>query len=209
MSTPSTATSTSTSTDAAPAPTSPPSPAPAPTPGPLAPTAAPAAPAQDDTDWVAEARKWERRAKENSDAAARLKEIEDAGKTAEQKATEERAAAEKRAADAEAALLKYEVTTAKFNSAGVKLTSDVLDLITGSTREQIEAATDKVLKLIAANAAPPPPAGAHVPGEGTAATGAGQLSKADVERLSREGKYEEIEKARVEGRLNDLLGIKP
>ena len=45
-----------------------------------------------DTDWVAEARKWEARAKENAakikalePAAARLAEIEEAQKTAEQK----------------------------------------------------------------------------------------------------------------------------
>lgn len=36
-----------------------------------------------------------------------------------------------------------------------------------------------------------------------------QLSKSDVERLGREGKHAEIEQARQEGRLNDVLGIKP
>lgn len=34
-----------------------------------------------------------------------------------------------------------------------------------------------------------------------------QLTEADVKRLSAEGKHQEIEKARREGRLNDLLGI--
>jgi hypothetical protein len=34
-----------------------------------------------------------------------------------------------------------------------------------------------------------------------------QLSRADVERLAREGKHAEIEKARLDGRLNKLLGI--
>lgn len=34
-----------------------------------------------------------------------------------------------------------------------------------------------------------------------------QLSQADVERLTREGKVEEIDAARKAGRLNDLLGI--
>lgn len=34
-----------------------------------------------------------------------------------------------------------------------------------------------------------------------------QLTRADVERLAREGKHAEIEKARVEGRLNKVLGI--
>src|SRR5690606_17969818 len=45
------------------------------------------APAQE-VDWKAEARKWEDRAKKNSDAAQRLAEIEEASKTAEQKAAE-------------------------------------------------------------------------------------------------------------------------
>ena len=49
------------------------------------------------------------------------------------------------------------------------------------------------------------------PGQGAGGNGPtspSQLSKQDVERLSREGKYQEINKAREEGRLNDLLGIK-
>jgi len=49
------------------------------------------------------------------------------------------------------------------------------------------------------------------PAQGSSASGpssAGQLSRADVERLASDGKHAEIEKARVEGRLNDLLGIK-
>lgn len=41
--------------------------------------------------------------------------------------------------------------------------------------------------------------------KGTA--GKPQLTKADVERLSKEGKHAEIEAARVEGRLNTILGI--
>lgn len=137
---------------------------------PAPPAAAPAAP-EPTTDWKSEARKWEARAKDNSTAAARLKEIEDASKTAEQKSTEDRAAAEKRAAEAELRLHKYEVTTAKFSAAGAQLTPDVLDLVTGSTREEIEASTDKVLRLIAASAAPTPPAGVHVAGEGSAPAG--------------------------------------
>jgi len=40
-------------------------------------------------------------------------------------------------------------------------------------------------------------------------TDPGQLTKADVERLAREGKNAEIEQARRDGRLNTLLGIKP
>lgn len=39
-------------------------------------------------------------------------------------------------------------------------------------------------------------------------TGPGQLSREDVRRLAKEGKHQEIEKARLEGRLNDLLSSK-
>lgn len=38
-------------------------------------------------------------------------------------------------------------------------------------------------------------------------SGPAQLTQADVKRLMAEGKHTEVEKARVEGRLNDLLGI--
>lgn len=49
------------------------------------------------------------------------------------------------------------------------------------------------------------------PAQGSSASGpssAGQLSKQDVERLAKEGKHDEIVKAKQEGRLNELLGIK-
>jgi hypothetical protein len=49
------------------------------------------------------------------------------------------------------------------------------------------------------------------PAQGTSANGptsAGQLSRQDVERLARDGKHGEIDQARQDGRLNDLLGIK-
>lgn len=64
---------------------------------------------EEGTDWKAEARKWEARAKENSTAAARLAEIEDASKTEAQKAAEARKAAEERAIAAEARALRREV----------------------------------------------------------------------------------------------------
>jgi hypothetical protein len=78
------------------------------------PTAEPAAnpaadPAQGDTDWKAEARKWESRAKENSAAKKRLDELEEAAKTDLEKATSRAEAAEKRAAALEALALRREV----------------------------------------------------------------------------------------------------
>lgn len=64
---------------------------------------------EDSTDWKAEARKWEQRAKENSTAAARLAEYEDAQKTEAQRAADAQAAAERRAADAEARVTRRDV----------------------------------------------------------------------------------------------------
>lgn len=79
------------------------------TPTPEAPAAQPEAEQSRETDWKAEARKWEDRAKENlakaktnETAAQRLAEIEEANKTAEQKAAERLAEAERRAAELEA-----------------------------------------------------------------------------------------------------------
>jgi len=50
------------------------------------------------------------------------------------------------------------------------------------------------------------------PAQGSSASGpanqAAQLTRADVERLAKEGNHAEIDKAREDGRLNELLGIK-
>ncbi len=51
----------------------------------------------DTTDWKAEARKWEARAKENRDAANRLQQLEDANKSETEKLTERATAAEQNA----------------------------------------------------------------------------------------------------------------
>lgn len=87
--------------------------APAPTEAPAQPAAEaepkPTPPAREETDWKAEARKWESRAKENSEAAKRLAEIEDANKSEMQRASEARDAAEARAKAAESAVLRRDV----------------------------------------------------------------------------------------------------
>lgn len=115
--------------------------------------ATPEAPAQE-TDWKTEARKWEQRAKENlakvnelSPAAARLAEIEESNKTAEQKTAERVAALEEadRSKDAtitglEAKLIRYEVAASK----GLDLKAALR--LQGSTREEIEADADDFAK---------------------------------------------------------------
>jgi hypothetical protein len=93
-----------------------------------------------DIDWKAEARKWERRAKENSDAAKRLKEAEDADKSELQRFTDRVTAAEKRAEEAEKRALRMEVAQAK------GLTAAQAKRLTGTSKEELEADADELLE---------------------------------------------------------------
>lgn len=93
-----------------------------------------------DTDeidkWKALARKHEQQAKANAEAARKLQQIEDQGKTEIQKLTDRLAEAEKRSTDAEAKALRFEIATAK----GVKAR-----WLSGTTREELEAAAEEYL----------------------------------------------------------------
>ena len=100
-------------------------------------TPKPAEPAQD-TDWKAESRKWESRAKENANAAQRLAEIETANQTEAEKVAKRLAAAEKRAAELEVTALRATVAAAK----GVPA-----NLLSGSTQEELEAAADALIEF--------------------------------------------------------------
>lgn len=123
-----------------------------PTATPAPPAQAPAeAPAVKETDWKAEARKWEERAKANNSAAERLAEIEEASKSAEQKAAERLATAEKAAAAAEAKVIRRDIALEH------KLTAEdaaLLDTITDET----------TLRALAARLTPSDePSGARAP----------------------------------------------
>jgi len=98
-------------------------------------------PAQD-TDWKAEARKWEQRAKANKDAAARLQELEDAQKSEQEKLTEKLSVTEKRAAEAELRAARLEVATEK------GLPSSAVKFLTGDTAEELAASADELLGLL-------------------------------------------------------------
>ena len=78
-------------------------------PKPSPPAQAPEADAKVETDWKAEARKWEDLAKKNKSAAEQLAAIEEANKTEAQKAAEREAAALKRATEAEAKVTRREL----------------------------------------------------------------------------------------------------
>jgi hypothetical protein len=87
---------------------------------------------EDTTDWKAEARKWEGRSKTNSDAAARLKEIEDAAKSETEKLTEDNSTLRTERDDAVLELARYK--------AAVKHGLDLedIDLLGHGTEEDID-----------------------------------------------------------------------
>lgn len=151
-----------------------------------------------ETDWKKEARKWEARAKEAQafkDAADKWREYEQSQKSEHEKLAEKLAAAEALASEASAKLTRYEIASQK------GIPTDALDLLHGSTREELEVAADKLLSLIGEqtkNKLPMPDLNQGKP----APAQVGQLTAADLESMT----PAEIMKAKNDGRLNDLLG---
>lgn len=102
-----------------------------------------------ETDWKAEARKWEQRAKDNTEAAKKLADLEEANKTELQKAQDAAKAADERAAKAEQSALRASVASDKGVPAGS---------LTGSTQEELEKSADELIAWRdgAKKKAPPP-----------------------------------------------------
>lgn len=92
------------------------------------------APHGEETDWKAEARKWETRAKENSEKAKRFDEIEEANKTELEKA-------QARAQKAESELKAIKDAQAREENAKQvsKDTGVPVELIKGDTLEEMKA----------------------------------------------------------------------
>jgi hypothetical protein len=151
-----------------------------------------------ETDWKKEARKWEARAKEAQsfkDAAEKWREYEQNQKSEQEKLAEKLAAAEALASEASAKLTRYEIASQK------GIPTEALDLLTGSTREELELAADKLLSLIGEQTKtklPMPDVNQGKP----APAAVGQLTKDDLASMT----PAEIMKAKNEGRLNELLG---
>lgn len=100
----------------------------------------PSEPAQaDDTDWKSEARKWEKRAKENSDAAARLKELEDAKKSDQEKQAERLAELESTAKTSTLEAARLRVALRK------GLTEAQAKRLIGDSEEELEKDADELL----------------------------------------------------------------
>lgn len=112
-------------------------------PVPTAPPVEPAPPAQE-TDWKAEARKWEERAKANKSAAEKLAEIEEASKTETQKALERAERAEKALAAREATEALASIRADVAQATGVPATA-----LRGTTKEELEAHAAELKPLLA------------------------------------------------------------
>lgn len=113
----------------------------APTPNDLAtrpnaePAQEPAAePAVDETDWKAEARKWEQRAKENRSAADELALIREAQKSDAERAADEMARVKAEAESATAELLRYRTAAAH----GITDAEDIELFLTGKDEDTLE-----------------------------------------------------------------------
>lgn len=81
------------------------------------------------------------RRKREDELSERIQELEDRDKSEAEKAQSKLSRAEKRAAEAEAKLLRFEVAADK------QVPPDAIDLLAGTTREELEAQADKILAL--------------------------------------------------------------
>jgi len=140
----------------------------------------------DDTDWKAEARKWQKRAQENFGAAEKLAKLEDAEKSAEQRLTEQIQALTKRAEAAEVDALRRRV------AADRGLPADIVEFLTGTDEDSVVTQADKLAERLAAAAPPPPPASRPASlrsgnGEKTADTGLSPAQLAESVIRSRDG----------------------
>ena len=105
---------------------------------------------QPDKDWQAEATKWkalarkhEKAAKDNADAARRLAEIEASGKTEQERLAEARRTADERAVTAERESARLRVALKK------GLTEAQVRRLVGDTEEELEADADELLATFA------------------------------------------------------------
>jgi hypothetical protein len=101
---------------------------------------------QDDTengpDWQALARKWESRAKADKDDAFKWREYVKSQKTVEEQRLEELKETQAELERERSARLRYEIASEK------QIPADALNLLEGSTREEIEAKADALLNLL-------------------------------------------------------------
>lgn len=151
-------------------------------------------------DWEAEAKRWkalsrqnEARAKENAEKARLFDEHEEQGKTELQKALDKAAQAEARVKALEVQATRAQVAAAK----GVDV-----DLLSGSTLEELEASADRLLAWRSAQIPKGAPA-SDAGHKGDEIRSSKQLTREELKTMS----AEQINEARRSGQLNRMMGI--
>lgn len=153
---------------------------------------------QADIDWKAESRKWESRAKaakSDVEAAQKWREYEQSQKTEYEKLAENLAAAVARAEKAEAEATRQKIAVEK------GIPAEALQLLKGSSEEELQAEADLLLSLIANQSKPKTPQPDVNQGQ-PAPSSLGQLTQADLQGMD----AKQIMQAKAEGRLDSLLG---
>ena len=102
----------------------------------------------DTTDWKAEARKWEQRAKENKSKADAYDEAQEAAKSDLQKALERAEKAEKLNAEYEAE--KERIAAVKAAAASTGVDFELLSMMQGNTPDEIAANAETLKAKLAA-----------------------------------------------------------
>jgi ATP/maltotriose-dependent transcriptional regulator MalT len=152
-----------------------------------------------DTDWKAEARKWEARAKAakgDSELAAKWREYEASLKPVQERLAEELAAEKARAESATATLLRYEVAAEK------GISGDATRLLKGNTRDELEAEAELLLSLLANQSKPKTP----LPDENQGKPAPAQVGQITDRDALKNMSPADIMKAKAEGRLDSILG---
>lgn len=171
-----------------------------PTTDPIPAPADPSASTESLEEWKRNARKWEKLAKADAEAAAAWREYEAAQKPVQERLAEELATTKAEAAKAQQELLRLQIASAK------GITGDAARLLKGATQEELEAEADIILSMIANAQAntPKTPAPAPDPSQGKVTN---QVSGAitDIAQLEKMTP-QEIMKAKADGRLDQLLG---
>lgn len=173
----------------------------------------PETPAPETPDLAAEVAKWkalsrknEQQAKENAEKARKFDEVEEANKTELEKVQARAEAAEKKLADQAAKEEAEQLRQSIAKEKGFEDRKIPASALRGTTREELEAHADQLLAIL-----PEPAPGPSADGQGEMGTPIGgpvQLTQSDLARMAAAGDDEGITKAKAEGRLNDVLGIK-
>lgn len=132
--------------------------------------------AEPDQDWKALARKWEAQAKRDKENALKWLEYEASQKTVEEKRAEELATLQQELATERTTRLRLEIAAER------GITGEALQLLDGSSREEIEAKADALVALISENSKPKTPA--VDPNQGRTATGGSSTAEQFANALS-------------------------